>query len=173
MMVKYYGKYETLEGFFDIAAMRDVGELKPIVGETILNIGPGKKEIYGTIPLGKPEWNADFDRIPFGDGFVDGIHTYYFLEYVKDPIAILREFQRVLRIGGLVNIAVPYYSSQFAYHDISYVNRFCETTWKHIFENPYYDRCEGEWLFEVNFNVIIGVIERNLILLTQLEKVEL
>jgi len=171
--VKYDGVYETLERFFEVATMQSAGELKPITGDLILNIGPGKKVITGTVPLGKPEWDANIaDYIPCGDETVDGIHAYYFLEYVDDPIYMLQEFQRVLKPGGLVNISEPYYSCQLAYHDISYKNFFCETTWHYIFENPYYDRCEGEWLFKVNFNIIIGVVERNLFLLTQLEKRE-
>jgi len=171
-MVRYSGYYSDLESFFETAMMRSAGVLKPIDGKIILNMGPGQKEIARSIELGLPDWDASCGEIPFGDNCVDGIHAYHFLEYVPDPILMLQEFQRVLRPGGLVNICVSYYSGQMAFHDINYKNFFCETTWKYIFENPYYDRCEGKWLFRVNFNVIIGVLERNMVLLTQLEKRE-
>jgi len=177
--VEFDSVWNTIEEFFGAATMRSPGILKPIEGELVLNAGPGKKMLRNTIPVGLPEWDADYNRLPFKDNTVDGIHTYFLLEYVQDPVKVIKEFQRVLKPGGLVNIAVPYYSCQLAYHDISYKNFFCETTWKYLFDNPYYDRADWEhydkeklWLFKVNFNIIIGVIERNMFMLTQLEKQE-
>jgi hypothetical protein len=56
-------------------------------------------------------------------------------------------------------------------HDLTHKHAFCEDTWKITFDNPYYKQAgspEEGWLFEVRLNIIIGIVERNLCLLTQL-----
>ena len=69
-----------------------------------------------------------------------------------------------------MNIVVPYYSSQMMAHDLTYRHAFCEETWRIIFRNPYYKQAGSpeEWKFDVGLNVIIGIVERNLCLMTQL-----
>ena len=94
---------------------------------------------------------------------------------MKNPFAVLLEFQRVLMPLGIVNIVVPYYTSQMQAHDLTHKHVFCEDTWKNLFAQPYYVRYSDgeeseplEWKFNIGTNVIIGVVERNLALLTQL-----
>lgn len=137
----------------------------------ILNIGAGKKHVAGSIPLDFPEWDADYQRIPYNDEVVAGIHCYHFLEHCARPVAVLLEFQRVLRVGGCANIVVPYYNSSMQAQDLDHKARYCETTWKTLFTNPYYDKNRVDWKFAVGTNVIMGVVERNLCLVTQLIKV--
>lgn len=133
-----------------------------------LNLGAGNKPIPNAVDLDLPEWDANKDQIPFGSGTVDVIHAYHFLEHVDNPIAMLRECERVLVTGGVLNICVPYYRSNMAYHDLTHKHYFTEATWANILHQPYYDR--GKWSLEINLNVIIGIVERNLALLTQLVK---
>ena len=135
-----------------------------------LNLGCGNKTIHGTIGLDLPEWNADTDPIPYPDGSIAVIHAYHFLEHLKDPVKMLADCQRVLRPGGLMNIVVPYYTSQMMAHDLTHKHAFCEDTWKITFRNPYYRQAGSpeEWKLEERLNVIIGIVERNLCLMTQL-----
>lgn len=136
----------------------------------ILNLGAGNKHIEGATPLDYPEWDADNNALPYVDESVDGIHAYHFLEHVEDPVWVLLECQRVLKVGGILNICVPYYTSQMAAHDLDHKHMFCEETWRVLFDNPYYDKNKVEWKLEVRTNVIIGIVERNLALITQMEK---
>jgi ubiquinone/menaquinone biosynthesis C-methylase UbiE len=145
-------------------------DFKSGYGRKILNIGAGNKKIPGSIPLDYPCWNAEIDKIPFGDNSIDGIHCYHFLEHIQNVIFVLSEFQRILVSGGLVNIVVPYYKSQMMAHDLDHKHIFCEDTWKILFSNPYYDKNRIEWKFKIGCNVIIGIVERNLCLMTQLIK---
>ncbi len=47
-------------------------------------------------------------HLPFGDESVDTVHSSHVLEHVTDDIATLREWFRVLRIGGYLITFVPH-----------------------------------------------------------------
>ena len=135
-----------------------------------INVGAGFTEIEGARNLDLPEWDADIDAIPYDNGTVDVIHAYHFLEHVRDPVRMLQEFQRVLAPGGVINIVVPYYTSQMAAHDLDHKHVFCEETWKNLFNNEYYNKNRINWELKISLNIIIGIVERNLCLMTQLYK---
>ena len=137
-------------------------------GGLALNVGAGNKVIEGAIPLDYPEWDADKDPLPFDNNEISTIHAYHFLEHIRDPVGMLLEFQRTLMVGGVINIVVPYYTSQMAAHDLDHKHVFCEETWRVMLGNPYYDKHKIEWKLKVGTNVIMGVVERNLALITQL-----
>ena len=167
--------------FFNVAMDREVvapipyEHWKRLVGSRdgiVLNLGAGKKQIEGAVPLDLPEWDADVLPIPYGDESIAGIHAYHFLEHLRDPVRMLREIERVLIVGGCCNVCVPYYSAQIAAHDLDHKTAWCEDTWKILFQTPYYDKNrERSWQLRWRTNVIMGVAERNLVLLTQLQKV--
>lgn len=50
-----------------------------------------------------PDWRA----LPFEPGSIDAVTLSSVLEYVADPLAVLRECARVLRPGGIVLCTVP------------------------------------------------------------------
>lgn len=154
--------------FFKLGMDRDVPNILDMPEGLHLNLGAGKKLIGDSFALDFPQWDADKDPIPYKDGSVSGIHAYHFLEHVQDPVAVLRECQRVLKSGGVMNICVPYYNSNLFAQDLDHKKAFCEETWKNTFQNTYYDKHGKGWEFEIGFNMICGVVERNLSLLTQL-----
>jgi hypothetical protein len=164
----------TVQELFKIGMDRDIHDLLPFPEGMVLNVGAGNKLIDGTTVLDYPEWNADEQPIPYGNGMVSGIHAYHFLEHCAKPMDVIMEFQRVLKVGGVVNICVPYYSSQMQAQDLDHKCCFCENTWRILMRNSYYDSSPGkspiEWRLRVHFNVIIGIVEKNMCLLTQLIK---
>lgn len=162
----------NFNSLFKHAMDRSIPEIRDFKPGTILNVGAGNKLIEGTIPLDYPTWDADKQPIPCMDEDISGIHAYHFLEHCQYPVQMLQEFQRVLIPGGIVNIVVPYYNAQIQAHDLDHKHFFCEDTWKILFKNPYYDKNRIHWEFSVGFNVICGIAERNLVLLTQLIKNE-
>ena len=115
-----------------------------------------------------PEWDTN-NNIIAPQEFVDVIHMYHFLEHINDPIELLFECQEILKSGGHINIVVPYYKSSLAIEDLDHKHQFCEDTWRNIFENSGYNR-GYEWELKVHFNIIMGIQERNLCLITQLQK---
>ena len=118
-----------------------------------------------------PHYNAETDELPFEDGSVSCIHAYHVLEHIKNVPFLLSECQRVLKRHGVMNIVVPYYNSQMQAQDLDHKSAFCEDTWKTLFANPYYDKNEIDWRLQVGTNIIIGIKEANLCLMTQLIKV--
>lgn len=164
--------YNPLIDIFNMGMDRDLREPKimPYAG-TVLNLGAGNKKIPRAIPLDLPDWDADTQPIPYEDGTVAGIWAFHFLEHCREPVAVLLECQRVLQNGGLMNIVVPHYAGGMAYQDLDHKHFFTEETWKTLFQNPYYDKNRVTWEFEVRTNVIMGLVERNLALVTQLIKV--
>jgi hypothetical protein len=135
----------------------------------VLNLGAGNKHIPGAVALDFP-WDAEMDPIPYASETVSQIHAYHFLEHLRNPVELLLECQRVLISGGHMNIVVPYYSSSMQAQDLDHKSQYCETTWKTLFDNPYYDKNRVIWRFDVGANVIMGIVERNLCLITQLVK---
>jgi SAM-dependent methyltransferase len=164
------GRKILMLDLFEVAMDRDVDRPQPMPEGIVLNVGAGEKIIEGAVSIDYPEWDADRDNLRYGDETISGIHAYHFLEHVVDPVKVLLEFQRVLKPGGILNICVPYYTSQMAAHDLDHKHQFCEETWRVLFSNPYYDKNRIEWKLEVRTNMIIGIVERNLALITQMEK---
>lgn len=133
-----------------------------------LNLGAGNKMISGATPLDLPDWDADLSEIPTRDETARKIYAIHFLEHVRDPIRVLRECQRVLKPGGVLNVGLPYYTSQGAYHDLDHKSFWCEETWRNLFANHFYDKNHGGWKFRIGLNLIAGIVERNTMLITQL-----
>lgn len=160
---------------FRLGMKRDIPELlSPMSAGVILNLGPGNSPIAGTKGLGLPKWNADTEPLPFKNGQVTAIYAFHFLEHVANPVAVLRECERVLEIGGFLFVVVPYGSGHMAVQDITHHHFFNEDTWPHMFENNYYVP-EGvtdpkPWQLRVHANFIMGVKGTNLALFTQMIK---
>ncbi len=57
---------------------------------------------------------ADLNRgIPCADGSFDNIHCWHVIEHLEDPLSFISELYRVLRKGGLLVLATPYFSSAY------------------------------------------------------------
>lgn len=165
-------KMEPFHEFFLHAMKRVLPRILPMPTGTVLNLGPGNTPIPGTRGLDLPDWNANLDLIPYPNDTVDAIHAYHFLEHVDDPIKMLTEIQRVLRVGGVCQLVVPYYTSQNWAQDLTHRSSWCETTWQNLFRNEFYTNRRNGWKLHEGFNLIVGQTERNLVLLTQLIKVK-
>jgi SAM-dependent methyltransferase len=142
----------------------------PIRAGLALNLGAGEKHISTALSLDLPEWDADVDPIPYPDESVNTIYALHFLEHVKNPIALLRECQRVLKPGGHLNVVVPHWNTQLAHSDLDHKTSWDEETWSRILKNKYYAKNHDGWRFRIGTNILIGIDARNLLILTQLIK---
>lgn len=167
--------YPSIQAMFGIGMSRDIPEMAvPPLGLPSINLGAGKKKVVpgDPIPLDYPDWDAT-DPMPFVDGSVGTIHAYHFLEHLngEDVICVMAEAQRVLAPGGVMNIIVPYYNSQLMALSVDHKTAFCEDTLKNLFTDDYWDypgTPAGGWRLQIGLNIIIGIVERNLCLMTQL-----
>jgi len=58
-------------------------------------------------PASPPSVCADFARLPLAAESVDLVWSNMALHWAPDPLAVLREFQRVLAVGGLLMFSAP------------------------------------------------------------------
>ena len=167
-------KMMTLEQLFTMGMDRSPGLLlEPRVGLSI-DLGAGKKR-FGSpgYNLQLPDWEWPRDPIPAGYGEAAIIHAYHFLEHLtgEDAIALFKEVERVLCVGGIFQFCIPYYNTQLASQDLTHKSYWTEDSFKILFKNKYYDPTAGkveDWKLEVQYLLIAGVVERNLALVGQL-----
>lgn len=163
----------TIQQMFELGMKREIPALLPepdLTDSLKLNLCAGNSVIAGTEVVDYPSWDADKDQLPFEDNSVDFIHAYHCFEHFKEPVAVLQECQRVLKRGGVIQIVVPYYSSQLQAQDLDHKHAFSEETWKTLLRNKYYNKNQIEWKLHVHANFIMGIVERNVALFTQIQK---
>lgn len=96
------------EGFFDRyfgGVVLDIGYR----GYEDLEVVPVLEDAIG-IDLNYPGY--DGKRLPFEDGTVDTVYASHTLEHIDEPFDAIREWFRVLKVGGYLVLAVPH---QFLY----------------------------------------------------------
>jgi len=162
----------SIQDLFKIGMAREIPALLNKIGGVQINVGAGTwKVIENSIPIDFPEYDAEIHDLPYADNSVDVLHAYHFLEHIKDPMRVLKDFERVLKVGGYANIVVPYYNSGLQARHLQHYSQFSELTWDTIFNEYSYDTGYPEWKIKVHTTFIMGVEERNLALVTQLVKI--
>jgi SAM-dependent methyltransferase len=161
----------SIQEWFQIARARGIAPLSMMDPGVHLNLGQGNRPINEATPLDLERgWNGMYHPIPAEDNSVAGIWAHAFLDYLPDPVFCLRECERVLKPGGVMNICGPHGLSDLWAEDMLRKTRFTEETWSRLFDNPWYSPSERPWQFEVHVCFIMGVNWRNLSLFTQLVK---
>lgn len=182
---------------FDIAMVRSRAEFVDASTRSgpRLHLGCGRKLIEPDDPaedspwinIDYPEWDAEAfrnpeskrARLPFDDESVAEIACYHTLDHLTPEAVVnaLREFQRVLQPGAPATIVVPHFMGTLWNECLFHKSRFAVDTWRNIFSERQYDHTANErsrgtipepWKLDVGFNMIMGLNERNLVLVTQL-----
>lgn len=164
---------KDINDLFYIGMSRKVPKLLTELNTSVnLNLGAGSgyKKINGTTPLDYPEWDAENDPIPYEDNSVDSIIALHFLEHIKNVKFVIEEIDRVLRPGGFANIVVPYYNSNLQFSNLDHYSYFNEKTFDRLFTESTYISTDYQFSLQVGTQFIIGIVERNLCLMTQLIK---
>jgi ubiquinone/menaquinone biosynthesis C-methylase UbiE len=113
--------YSLRRYFVDEFHFRHVQDFQP--GSRVLDLGGngvGKRGffdiegydlqvLYANLSAEKvPDVRTEASGLPFRDNAFDGIICSELLEHVSSPPAVLRDIHRVLRVGGLLLICVPF-----------------------------------------------------------------
>jgi predicted SAM-dependent methyltransferase len=157
---------------FGLGVDRDVTWYQAQPGE-VLNLGAGNKHFDLAIPLDiERGWRAG-ESIPYEDETFSLVCAFNFWEHLnKDEIlATLREVERVLIVDGLVNSVTPHWASEAAYQDLDHKSFWSESTWRNLFNNPYYEgSMPRDWRLKEIQSLIMGIVQRNLFVVSQLVK---
>lgn len=169
-------KMYSIQDLFKIGMAREIPPLLTNYREDSyqLNIGAGTyKNLLNTVSIDFPEWDARHEDINFIDGCFDVVHCYHFLEHMEGSVAVkvLKEIERVLKVGGHANIVTPYYNSHLQAKCLDHKSSWNESTWDNLFNQYSYDNGTSDWKLKVHTTFIMGVEEKNLALLTQLVKI--
>jgi hypothetical protein len=163
-------RFQTL---FGLGMKRHLPRIERNTRGLVFDIGSsGRYRVPGAMTLGLPDWRWPRDLLPCGDGSASEIHCYHFLEHLagEDAILFLQEAQRALMDDGVLNFAVPYYSSGLQAQDLTHKSFWNEETFRNLFNNQAYTPHAAPWTLRVGFQLIAGVNERNLSLIGQLIK---
>jgi SAM-dependent methyltransferase len=81
----------------------------PVVGldREVFRLVEARYRAYSTDVQNADFLGADLYTLPFPDASFDAVFSHHVLQHVRDPLAALREFHRVLRPGGVVGIRDP------------------------------------------------------------------
>jgi SAM-dependent methyltransferase len=163
------------QDFFQDAMKRSLPDLLDPPPGIAFDLGAsGYYTMKGALALGLPIWSFPRDAIPAKDDSVAIIHAYHFMEHLSgdDAIKFLREAERVLIEGGILNYCVPYHKTGLQAQDLTHKSVWNEDVFENLFNNTHYDPAGDprEWLLKVHFQIIAGVVERNLALIGQLVK---
>lgn len=134
------------------------------------DLGAGFRSPSGSFPLDLPTWDAMKDPIPCEDGEASLIWMNGFLDHVPDPRKILRESERALMTGGVINIVIPHGMSELSAADINKHTRWTEKSFRNLLGHPRYTSGGEDIGLVVHTQFILGVVWRNLSLFTQLVK---
>ena len=145
----------------------------------VLNLGAGNTSLHlpgrHVYNLDLPEWDATRDWLhAFASGTIGGIYAFHFFEHLtgEDSIKMLRECLRVLEPGAPLTIVVPHHMGTMAFHDLTHKSFYNIDTWSNLLNNRWQVHERDGWTFDIGLNIVIGVAERNLALMTQLIKTE-
>lgn len=162
-----------IEDWFHIGLARHIDPPLGMPPGVHLDLGAGNREIGDSIAIDLEHgFDLNEDDIPFGSESVAGIWANQFFEHLDNPIHCLRECERVLAVGGVLNIVVPHAMSEMYQEELTHKSKFAEGIWYKLLEKDYHWSREGEWNLRVHTCFIMGILWRNLCMFTQLVKYE-
>lgn len=112
----------------------------------ILNLGCGRTRIPESIGVDRVKienyvdvvHNLDIVPYPFEDSSIDEIHMYHVLEHLHDPLKKIEDLYRILKLGGVLHIRVPHFSSMGAFTDITHIRPFGFASFDCLGKNSYH-----------------------------------
>jgi len=113
--------------------------------KNVLHVGCGDDKLSGAVGLDRLKLPAvdvvhDLDKLPwpFADGSFDIIFAHSVVEHVGDLVAFFDECWRILRPGGHIVMAVPYFRCVDAFTDPTHTHFFTGNSLDYFIEadNP-------------------------------------
>jgi predicted SAM-dependent methyltransferase len=104
-----------------------------------VDLGCGNRKLEGAIsvdinPLRNPDIVHDLDVFPypFESNSVDKVYMSHSLEHTVDVCKVVDEAWRMLKVGGILHVIVPHFSSRIAYGDPTHKHYFSTETFNYF-----------------------------------------
>lgn len=99
-----------------------------------------------------PDMVVDLDSVwPWGDETVDAIYCHHVFEHLPDIIRTLRECYRVLKVGGTLEVVVPYAMNTLAFQDPTHKSFWTDVTSLYFVKGHPYNCKYTEFGFDLDF----------------------
>ena len=105
----------------------------------VLDLGCGRNKLPGAIGLDHhPDADADVladmeqGFLPFRDESFDAVHLSHVIEHVREPVRLMEECWRVLKIGGRLTVITPHYTHWTSWGDPTHYHHFGSHALRHF-----------------------------------------
>lgn len=160
--------------YFNSGMKQQVAEfIEPPDGPQV-NLGAGSHILPGVDNLDRSSgWKAPL--LPYDDDSVAAIYAFHFMEHLPGDVVIaqLKEIERVLMRDGILVTVTPHWSCELAHQDLDHKSFWSESTYRNLMINPHYsgsERSPDRWNLILLSSMIMGVVDRNLVVVSQLVK---
>lgn len=151
-------------------SIRDLNTIKEEIKRIInnpdsikLNLGCGKKKYSDFVnvdvnPRVRPDIIVDLNHFPwpFKDEIADYVLMDNVIEHLDDVIGVVKELYRILKMGGIAEIRVPYWLSKGAHEDPTHKHTFSEKSFDFLKEGYITDFYTSDIKFDVKVERIWG-----------------
>lgn len=96
---------------------------KYLKGYINLDIAKGK-DIYGHDVKVDVVWDLNKYPYPFKDGEFDLVLAEAIIEHLDEPIRAMKEIKRITKLGGIIEVTVPHFSSWTNFGDPTHKWRY-------------------------------------------------
>ncbi|MDQ6965213.1 MAG: class I SAM-dependent methyltransferase [Mariprofundales bacterium] len=115
----------------------------------ILDVGCGPNRAEGAVgldhhPASDADVLADFGKeaFPFIDNSFDRVICSHVIEHMREPVKLMEEIWRVLKVDGIVEVKTPHYTHWTSWGDPTHYHHFGSHALRHFTEqSTVYYRC--------------------------------
>lgn len=111
------------------------------IGRTIYTPQPGK--------FVSVDWDLRPTRLPFRDEEFDRVEAEDVLEHLNDPVTVVQELGRVLKVGGTLWVRGP--DETMVWHDLTHKRAFTERTFDGFCPGTYDGKYYGHYHGPIKF----------------------
>ena len=173
----------NFEDLFRNGMKRSCGYIESAPEGEIIDLGASEHRVLGATHFGRdiedgPGANWEAPILPIDNGEIAAVHTYHFLEHLRSEklARMMQEIERVLMVGGLVYMCVPWAGAGLAFANTEHESFWNEESLRHLgvhkagetrmkYHSAVVSQLVVDWL------VIAGITSFNMAMLAQLRKV--
>ncbi len=89
----------------------------------------------------------------FPDDSVDEVHSFHFFEHIPDVPGLLKELERVIKKGGIIEVVVPHFSNAYFYSDYTHKTFFGLYSFSYLVKDELLHRKVPNYNININLSL--------------------